>query len=178
MEITLDKIKLSKPEDMEVKEEINKYINYKYEFNDFLDVPAFEDGELSIHSIKKTPADIRKKWVPSYCFIIKYGNLEVGHINLRIGYTVGLYFGGNIGYYIKEDFRGNGFAGIACKLISKVAKLHKMKYLIITNEYNNYASFRVCEKIGAKYLRTVKLPEDNEMRRDGDEAKNIFLWTI
>ena len=84
---------------------------------------------------------------------------KVGSIDLRIGYNKELYYGRNIGYVIDEAYRGNNYAGRSCKLLPSVVKIHGMKKLIISNEYRNLASRRVCEKIGTKFIRTIALPK-------------------
>jgi len=99
-------------------------------------------------------------------------------IDIRIGYTEGLYYGGNIGYTIDEKYRGNGYAFIAYKLVKEVVKAHKTNLLNITNSEDNIPSIRVCQKLGAKYIHTVYLPETNDMREDGRDYNNIWKWYI
>lgn len=171
-------MQFSEPEDQVVKEEILTFINLPYEFNGFIEDVNLVDNELSLALIRKDEADPVKKWVPAYTFAILLEHKQIGLINLRIGYTDGLYYGGNIGYEIDKDYRGHGYAGRACQLISRIAKAHKMKVLGISNEYSNHASKRVCEKLGAQFLRVVRLPKDNPMRTDGHEFENIFMWKI
>jgi len=116
--------------------------------------------------------------VPSYLFYICKDGEIIGELNLRIGYSDGLYYGGQIGYCIQEKYRGRGYAGKACKLIVPVAKSHKMNKLLITNEYTNISSKRVCEKIGARLLRKAQLPEWHGMYKEGKRYVNIYEWDI
>ena len=53
-----------------------------------------------------------------------------------------------------------------------------MQFLHITNNRDNHASRRVCEKLGAVLLRVAKLPEDTELYREGFRYENIFVWDI
>lgn len=171
-------MKIYNYDDFEVQSKIKEVLIYPYEFNDFLDFDYLSDGVIALKCVVKTPADPKREWVPAYHFKIRLDDFEIGSIDLRIGYTEGLYYGGNIGYGIKEAYRGKGYAGRACLLVAKIAQAHKMQKLIITNEYRNNASRRVCEKIGALFIHTVKLPMDNEMRKDGNENQNIFILNI
>lgn len=161
-----------------VKNEIEKFSNFNVEFSDFEHIEEIFDDDLSIKIREYKPAKPEKNYVPAYEFDILLNGENIGEISLRIGYNTGLYYGGNIGYGICEKYRGKGYAVRACKLISSVAKKHKMRYLCITNEYKNYSSKRVCEKLGADFIRIVSLPEDNEMRSEGVEYNNIFFWEI
>jgi predicted acetyltransferase len=113
-----------------------------------------------------------------YSFAVTKGAEVVGHISFRIGYTEGLYFGGNIGYDINEEYRGRGYAGKACRLLIPVAKAHGMTTLRISNNVNNLASRRVCEKLGARLIRAARLPEWTDMYKEGGRYENLFDWDI
>lgn len=171
-------MEFSNYDDKIVQDEINAFIKQPYEFIEFIDFKDLIDNEISLHCYRTSPEDVTRNWVPSYFFAIMLLDKQIGYIDIRIGYTEGLYYGGNIGYSIDEDYRGRGFALRACKLISNVARAHKMRAINISNEYSNHSSKRVCEKLGAKFLRTVRLPLDNDMRKEGHEYENIFVWEI
>ena len=102
---------------------------------------------------------------------------------MRIGYGGGLkgdnlYYGGHIGYGIDEKHRGNGYAVRACQLLLSVAKAHGMTKLLITNDVSNNASRRVCEKLGARFLREAHLPEWSDLYKEGQRFSNIFEWRL
>jgi len=140
-----------------------------------------DDKDISKHNVRLLcheyyPGNTAKKYVPSYKFNIteKNSGTILGGIDLRLGFTEGLYYGGHIGYSVKEEFRNMGVATIACKIVLQVAKAHGYKRVIITNTPSNRASVRVCEKVGAKLIRVAKLPLWNEMYKEGDRYKNIY----
>jgi len=161
-----------------IPEEIAYYNTLPCKFDDFITVPTLADGEIFLVCYEKYPANPEKKHVPSYQFLICKGGEKIGRINLRIGYTKGLYYGGQIGYEVDEAHRGQGYAVAACRLIAQVAKEHGMKKLLISNNYTNIASRRVCEKLGAKFVRLVKLPEWTDMYKGGQRFENIYEWSI
>jgi len=66
----------------------------------------------------------------------------------------------------------------ACRLLTYVAKSHKMGKLLITNGHKNEASKRVCEKLGAKWVRMARLPEWHDLYEEGLRFVNIFEWSI
>lgn len=158
--------------------EIAYYNSLPCTFDDFIAVPALTDEDISLECIERYPANPEKKHVPSYKFAICKGGEKIGSLGLRIGYTEGLYYGGQIGYEIDEAHRGNGYAVTACRLVAQVAKAHGMEKLLITNNFTNNASRRVCEKLGAKFVRLVRLPEWTDMYRDGQRFENIYEWSI
>jgi RimJ/RimL family protein N-acetyltransferase len=67
-----------------------------------------------------------------------------------------------------------GIATAACEIILDLARAHNFKRLIITNEYSNKASQRVCEKAGAKFIRVAKLPDWHQLYLKGERYENIY----
>lgn len=165
-------------DEWETHGEIEHYNALPCVFDDFIDVPELSDGVIYLVCTAKNPGDSEKKLVPSYDFAICIGSEKIGGINLRIGYTDGLYYGGQIGYGIYEKHRGNGYAGRACRLLLPVARAHGMTKLIVTNDHSNMASRRVCEKLGARLLRLARLPEWHSLYKEGRRFSNIFEWTV
>jgi len=167
----------------EVQKEIEYYKALPCEFNGFIDVPPLDDGVINLVCTVKKPADPVKKWIPTYEFAICKGSEKIGTIRLRIGYGGGdydcnCYYGGQIYYDIDEKYRGNGYAGRACRLIIPIAKAHKMTKLLITNADTNKASARVCEKLGARFIRKARLPEWFDEYKNGHRYSNIFEWSL
>jgi tagatose 1,6-diphosphate aldolase len=145
-----------------------------FEFNDLT------DGEIKLVIDELIPEDKFKKYVPAYKFniVIEQSNVTVGFIDIRIGHSHRLYYGGNIGYTVFEDFRGNNYALKACKLIKKVAKKHAMECLYITCNPDNIPSRRTCEKLGLPLKEIVDLPEGNDMYKEGERQKCIYYWEL
>ncbi|MCL2060061.1 MAG: GNAT family N-acetyltransferase [Oscillospiraceae bacterium] len=165
-------------DEWEAHREMEYYNGLPCVFDGFIDVPELTDGVIRLVCISKQPANPEKKRVPGYGFAICKGGEKVGEISLRIGYVDNLYYGGQIGYNVDENHRGNGYAGRACRLVLPVAKAHGMVKLLITNDYANKASRRVCEKLGARFVRTARLPEWNDLYIEGGRFENIFEWSV
>ena len=83
---------------------------------------------------------------------------RVGYCDLRIGHSAYLYYYGNIGYRIRQQYQGNCYAYRAVRMLLEVAKKLNMDYLIITVSPENVASIKTIEKVGADYIKTVKVP--------------------
>lgn len=165
-------------EEWEIQKEIAYYNALPCVFNDFIDVPDLSDGVIYLVCTAKKPAIPDKKWVPGYDFAVCKNGERIGEINLRIGYTDGLYYGGQIGYGIDEKHRGNGYAVRACRLLATVAKAHGMRKLLITNNQPNTASKRVCEKLGARFVRVARIPQWHDLYKEGHRFENIFEWSV
>jgi RimJ/RimL family protein N-acetyltransferase len=171
-------------DEWETSKEIAYYKTLPIIFNDFIELPELSDGVIHLVCTAKKPANPEKKYCPAYDFAICKGSEKIGAINLRIGYSgfgpdeSSLYYGGQIGYNVDEKYRGNCYAGRACRLLLPVAKAHGMIKLLITNNVTNAASRRVCEKLGLRLIRTVRLPEWSDLYKDGQRYSNLFEWSI
>ena len=145
----------------------------------FFDVTVLTDGEILLMLDKTVPGIPEEEWSPSYHFTIcdRAGN-KAGSCDLRIGHSRKLYYGGNIGYRVEEPYRGNHYAGKACRLLFGLAKRHGLDYLIITCNPDNYPSRKTCEYAGGRLLEIVDLPEDNDMRLDGETQKCIYEFRL
>ena len=163
---------------LEKRREIRRYSKMAVDFNGFLRADGLAEGAIELVCVEKRPGDMIRKYAPSYHFAIKVNGERVGDITLRVGYTKSLYYSGQIGYAIDGPHRGNGYAGIACRLMIPLMLSHAMTKVLITNNHDNIASKRVCEKLGAKLLRVVKIPRWHEMYDSGERYKNIFEWDV
>ena len=145
-----------------------------YEFNNLT------DGEITLVLDKQINENKEKGFVPAYQFHIVENktNLNVGIIDVRIGHNQGLYYGGNIGYTVFENFRGNSYSYKACLLIKNVAMKHNMDHLYITCNPDNFPSRRTCEKLGLLLKEIVDLPIYNDMYQHGERQKCIYYWNL
>ncbi len=146
----------------------------------FFDFQYLTDGEIRVVIDKLIPENKEKGYVPAYKFNIveEQSKMTVELIDIRIGHSQGLFYGGNIGYTVFEDFRGNNYALKACRLIKNVAAKHKLEYLYITCNPDNIASRRTCEKLGIPLQEIVDLPKDNDMYKKGERQKCIYYWEL
>ena len=145
----------------------------------FFDMTFLKNDEIQLVLEKTVDGDGEKGWVPAYHFAIC--NLEgtkMGTSDLRVGHNDKLYFGGNIGYWVEEPYRGHHYAGKACLLLFELAKKHEMGYLIITCNPDNYPSRKTCEYAGGKLLGIAELPEDSDMRERGMTEKCIYRFEL
>lgn len=139
------------------------------------------DGELSLVIDEYLHGRRAMEAVPAYKFkIIRNKDQQwVGDIDVRIGITENLYlFGGQIGYGIHPQYRGNGYAGKSCLIIRQVALSHGVDELWITCNPENIASRKTCVAIGAKHVDTVDIPPTNELYARGDRKKCRYYWPL
>ena len=136
--------------------------------------------EIELRLYQTSEGEPEKGWVPAYRFdICNPRGVEMGFCDLRVGYNENIYYAGNIGYVVYEEFRGHHYAAKACLLLFELARKHGMKELIITCNPDNIASAKTCEHVGGELLETVELPLDNSMRIEkGETYKRIYRVRI
>ena len=146
---------------------------------EFYPVDDLTDGEICLSLNETRPGDPERGFVPGYRLdICTVDGTKVGTCDLRVGHTKGLYYGGNIGYCVDEEYRGHGYAAKACRLMFKLAARHDMGYLYITCDPSNAASAATCRNAGASYIETVDLPPDNDMYLRGKRQVMVFHVTL
>ncbi|MBQ6058894.1 MAG: GNAT family N-acetyltransferase [Clostridia bacterium] len=159
----------------------------------FYRLPLISDGELALWlsaCVQQSP----QAWAPSYQFLLfprdrldDNGKLlfedpeeagPLGHIHLRLGMNDNIYYGGHIGYGVREPYRGIGLAGRACRLLPPLARAHGMEELIITATPDNLPSLRTIERLGASFEGNVEVPHYHDLYRRGDRVVSRFVWDI
>ncbi|MFU8786137.1 MAG: GNAT family N-acetyltransferase [Candidatus Izemoplasmataceae bacterium] len=146
----------------------------------FKNFTRLSDQEIELILEKTLDEDIEKDYLPSYQYVIKLKdtNDAIGSIDIRIGFNKNIHYGGNIGYFIEEAYRGNYYASKACRLLKPVALAHDMKSLRITCNPDNIASRKSIESVGGILLGIIDLPEDNEMYQQGERQKCLYDWYL
>ncbi len=146
----------------------------------FIDTTFLTDGEIRLTLTRTANADPEKGYVPAYHFIIERisDGAAVGNCDLRVGHNGGTEFGGNIGYAVMPQYRGNRYATKACKLLFELAKKHDMGYVIITCATDNTASQKTCEGSGAEFLGIVDVPQWHDLSKRGDGKSCIYKMTL
>ncbi|MFA5575961.1 MAG: GNAT family N-acetyltransferase [Tissierellaceae bacterium] len=133
----------------------------------FYDTSDLIDGEIYLRLDRTAGENKEKAYLPAYYFTIirSLDRAEIGKCDLRIGHNENTKYGGNIGYEVFEEFRGNKYATKACKLMFSLAKKHGMDYLIITCNPDNIASRKTCEHSGGELIDILDIPSWHEMSK-------------
>lgn len=77
----------------------------------FFDTSFLANDEIQLCLQKTVEGDPEKAWLPAYHFAIcdKQGR-EMGLCELRVGHNPNIYYSGNIGYRVHEEYRGRHYA--------------------------------------------------------------------
>jgi len=128
-----------------------------------------------------TPADPATGRVIAehYAIVEKDSGQIAGTIRLRLSNADDIrLYAGHIGYRVNEAYRGNHYAQQACTLLKARALEHGFRELWITCDPDNWPSRRTCERIGARLVEIIDLPEELDMYQDGERQKCRYLWQL
>ncbi|KPJ61704.1 MAG: hypothetical protein AMJ46_00330 [Latescibacteria bacterium DG_63] len=141
-----------------------------------MDPGALIDGDLELVLRRTVPADRATGRVPEYQFEMRgLGRVTpVGSIRLRIGPAVKLRYPGHIGFEVREEYRGRGYAARSCRLIFPLAYAHGLSAVWLTVDPKNVSSQKTCEIIGAKRVDTVHISRDHKMYRHGARFRRRY----
>lgn len=103
---------------------------------------------------------------------------RIGYIDLRVGYTDYLYYLGNVGYRIYDEYRGHGYAYQACVLLFEYVRKLALPYVIITCDPDNIPSRKTLEKLNGTFLGEKKVPITHPMFLQGEKVKCIYRYDI
>ena len=144
-----------------------------------LDIPTeLTYADVTLRYDKTIPGDSRVGLVPSHRFRVFQADTEVGHISFKVGDSSHLHMvAGHIGYAINSPFRGQGLAGKACLALAPFAR-QLYQAVIITVNPENHSSIRVIEKLGARFIEQVTVPEDDPSYVNGVRRKLRYEWTL
>ena len=140
--------------------------------------PYFGGEDFHLQLKRTTPEMPEMGMLPSYYFDMMVQEETVGQCALRIGDGEIVRMVGNIGYQVKEEYRGKGYAVAACYLLCSLARRHGMKELFITCTPDNHPSQRVCEKIGAKFREMVDVPDGHDLYQRGKKKLMQYVLKI
>lgn len=127
------------------------------------------------------PAVPEKNFVDccNYDIVLHDTQTVIGNCSAKLGFNDVMFFIGNVGYEIDENYRGNGYAGEAVELLKELFKANHFDKIYITNVPKNSSSRRVCEKLRAQFLGTYEIPEGHIRRKEfGERYMNIFVLHI
>jgi predicted acetyltransferase len=142
----------------------------------------FSDGVIELRIAFTYDGNGDKGTVPFYgCRICLAGtDTRVGTISLRLNVDQNqeLYYDGHIGYFIKEEFRGKEYGVRGCKLASYLALIEGITELMISCNVENHSSIRVIEKLGAKMVDTIDVPDEYLDEHDTGSRRNRYQWNL
>ena len=140
---------------------------------------SYSNDVIEIRLVSKFKSGFLHRYQTYYFDILLKGTrTRVGYIDLRIGYSEFLYYLGNIGYRVYEEYRGHHYAYQACLLVFQYAKELQLPYVIITCSPENIASKKTLERLNGTYMGEKKVPLSHPLYLQGEKIKCIYRYDI
>ena len=146
-----------------------------FEFHDLKD----DEIKLVIKSLDEP--DIEKGYVPRYCFSIIHikDNKDIGAVYFAVDNSSRRqYLRGHLSYGVSPAYSGHNYAMKACKLIKQVSLAHGFERLFIGSGYDNIASRKTIEKLGAVPITLSDVPDDEILQELRADKIDMFVWDI
>jgi len=146
----------------------------------FLEFNDLKDDEIKLVLKSQDQPDYENGILPRYGFSIVHikDNKDIGVVYFAVDNTRRQYLRGHLSYGVDPKYSGNNYAMKACKLIKQVALAHDFKRLFVGSEYENIASRRTIEKLGAVPI-TVNDVQDVEILEELQTEKiDMYVWDI
>lgn len=85
---------------------------------------------------------------------------------------------GNVGYNIKEKYRGNRYAYKSLLLMKKVMLDNEINEMIFSIKPNNEASIKTVKRLGARLICTRPLPKNHKLYNLTGDKILIYKYDI
>lgn len=148
---------------------------------EFFREPVPLDGDLKLVLNDCVDAETSGFGVPMYTFAMRHAITDayIGRIRFRVGWNEDVIkFAGQIGYAVEPPYRGYRYAERACRLIAPLAWRHNMDALWITCQPDNAASRRTLERLGARLVATLDVPEAYPLDAGAIRKKACYRWQL
>jgi len=146
----------------------------------FIEFNDLKDDEIRLVLKSHDQPDAEKGHVPRYGFsIIRIDSGEdIGVVYFAVDTTRRQYQRGHISYGVSPAHSGHNYAMKACKLIKRVALAHGFTRLYIGSGYDNIASRKTIEKLGAAPITISDVPDSDVLECLAAEKINMYVWDI
>ena len=149
--------------------------------NDLLGKKIYTGKTVDLkHEYTRSPSSFNN-YIPSVIFgIYEHGTSnKAGEIDLRLGMDDELYYAGQVGYRIYENYRGHRYAYYACRMIFQIAHdEYHMDELLITCSPENTPSRLTLEQLGGVFKENTDVPEWHWLYKRGEKNKNIYVFPL
>lgn len=147
---------------------------------EFLEFNNLEDNEIKLLLKSQDQPDYENGILPRYGFSIIHinDNKDIGVVYFAVDTTRRQYLKGHLSYGVSSDYTGHNYAMKACRLIKQVALAHGFERLFVGCGYDNIASRKTIEKLGAVPITNQDVPDDEILRDLQAEKTDMYVWDI
>lgn len=148
-----------------------------FPFQEFSDL---EDGEIRLVAKSHDQPDPENGILPRYCFAIWHieDEEDIGAVYFALDTTRRQFLKGHLSYGVSPAYAGHNYAAKACRLIRRVALSHGFSRLFIGSGYDNIASRKTIEKLGARRIAAGDVPDEEILSELSEQKIDMYVWEI
>lgn len=146
----------------------------------FLEFSNLHDDEIKLVAKNHDEPNPAKGYMPRYGFsiVLIKNNEDIGVVYISVDTSRRQYLRGHLSYGVSPAHSGHSYAMKACKLVKHVALAHGFTRLFIGSEYDNTASRKTIEKLGAMPVTLHDVPDDEILLELKAQRINMYVWDI
>jgi len=146
----------------------------------FLDFTDLMDEEIKLVIKSHDEPDEASGYVPRYGFsiVLLSNDEDIGVVYFAVDDTRRQYLRGHLSYGVSPAHARHNYAMKACTLIKRVALAHGFARLFIGSEYDNIASRKTIEKLGAVPVTIDDVPDSAILDTLKVESIAMYVWAI
>ena len=121
-----------------------------------------------------------KGYAPRYGYSIIHiqDNEDIGVVYFSVDTSRRQYLVGHLSYGVSPVYSGRNYATKACRLVKEVALAHDMSKLYIGSGYDNIASRKTIEKLGARPITINDVPDEKILDELKENKVDMYVWEI
>jgi len=146
----------------------------------FMEFSGLQDDEIKLVLKSRDQPDAEKGHAPRYGFSIIHiaDNEEIGIVYFAVDASRRQYQRGHLSYGVSPAYSGHNYAKKACELVKHVALAHGFTRLFIGSGYDNIASRKTIEKLGAAPVTEKDFPDAEILQYLKLEKIDMFVWEL
>lgn len=140
----------------------------------------YSDEEIELVLVDCGMADRQSGISDSYLFDIclKGRRAVVGYISLRLGESPALYYLGHVGYRVRPEHRGHGYAAKALRLLKPLMRQEGLLQPVVTTDVDNWPSRHTALNVGCELERIAPVPAAHREVCMGSSHKCRYVLSL
>ena len=146
----------------------------------FLEFDDLQDDEIKLVLKSLDQPDDEKGYSPRYGFSIVHrkDDKAIGVVYFAVDTSRKQYLRGHLSYGVSPAYSGHNYAMKACALMKRVALAHGFKRLFIGSGYDNIASRKTIEKLGAVPITSKDVSDSEVLQSLRADRIDMYVWDI
>lgn len=147
---------------------------------EWMEFPDLASDEIRLIPKSRDEADPGKGEAAKYGFTILHieDDRDIGVVYFAVERSRKQFLTGHLSYGVDPAYKGHHYASKACLLVREVALAHGFDRLFIGSRYENIASRKTIQWLGARPITVDDVPDEGVLDELKNERIDMFVWEI